>query len=103
MREDKIDVKDVQYIDEILHDLHLNVTKINDSRLDQMIEQQSLLGRKPDERKKLLLDIQRHIINNAYRLNLAAAYSASLRWSYVKDYFFMLLREETFPRLWLDK
>src|SRR5205814_2324433 len=36
---DKIDVKDVQYIDEILHDLHLNVTKINEhgKRADSIV------------------------------------------------------------------
>jgi peptide/nickel transport system substrate-binding protein len=77
--------------------------KVQDPALDALIDKQAVMVKDPDGRKKIVQDIQRHILTNAYRFNLASAYSASLRWSYVKDYFYMLLREETFPRLWLDK
>src|SRR5262249_24324145 len=43
-----------------------NPSKISDPKLDQMIEKQTTLGRNPDERKKLLLDIQRYIIDQGY-------------------------------------
>src|SRR5439155_5489306 len=43
-----------------------NVTKVNDPKLDTMVEKQTTLVRDPDGRKKLLLDIQRYILDQGY-------------------------------------
>ena len=43
----------------------------------------SFMVKDPDGRKKLLLDIQRYIINNAQALHLLGTVAPSLRWQYV--------------------
>src|SRR5262249_20704858 len=39
-----------------------NHTGINDAELDRLIERQTAVGRRPEERKQLLLDIQRLLL-----------------------------------------
>ena len=70
---------------------------------DAQIEKQSVLVKDPEGRKKILQDIQRYLINNAQVIYLVGTMPPSLRWPYLKDYFFAQNMEETYPRLWLDK
>jgi peptide/nickel transport system substrate-binding protein len=84
-----------------------NVTGINDPRLDQMIEQQTTLGRDPEARKKLLLDIQRYILDQAY-IHFIHTYDAPLvLQSYVRDFFpgfgGLALESDRWSLVWLDK
>jgi peptide/nickel transport system substrate-binding protein len=84
-----------------------NVTGINDPTLDGMIERQATLGRNPDARKALLLDIQRRILDQGYVRNFHSWDSPVVLQPYVRDYFtdFGNLSGETdkWVELWLDK
>jgi peptide/nickel transport system substrate-binding protein len=84
-----------------------NVYGIKDEKLDQMIEQQTQLGRKPDERKKLLLDIQRYILDQAYVHFFHTFESPALFQPYVRDYYpgfgALNLEADHWTLLWLDK
>src|SRR5204863_8876761 len=64
-----------------------NITKINDAKLDQMIEQQTALGRNPEARKKLLLDIQRHILDQGYIRFLHTLEGPVALQPYVRDFY----------------
>ena len=63
-----------------------NSAKVNDPKLDQMIEKQTTLGRNPEERKKLLLDIQRYIIDQAYMHNRHSYEQPVAYQPYVRDF-----------------
>jgi peptide/nickel transport system substrate-binding protein len=84
-----------------------NITKINDPKLDQMIEQQTALGRNPDARKKLLLDIQRQILDQSYIRYLSTLQGPVALQPYVRDFYagFAAINFETdrFVYMWLDK
>jgi peptide/nickel transport system substrate-binding protein len=80
-----------------------NFGKAKDPALDALIDRQAVLVKDPEGRKKILQDIQRNIINSAQYVFLAGLLAPSVRWSYVKDYFFAYNMEETYPQLWLDK
>src|SRR5262249_6720223 len=47
-----------------------NLTKVNAPKLDQLIEQQNTLGRRPDQRKQVFVDLQRYIVAQAYVHNI---------------------------------
>jgi peptide/nickel transport system substrate-binding protein len=85
----------------------INVTKINDPKLDQMIERQSTLGRNPDERKKVALDIQRQIAEQVYVQFLLTYDSPVVLQPYVRDYFAgygaINFEVERLVQVWLDK
>jgi peptide/nickel transport system substrate-binding protein len=84
-----------------------NITKVNDPKLDQMIERQSTLGRNPDERKKALLEIQRYILDQAYLHQIQSFESPTVVQPYLRDYFpgFGSLQTEPdkWSIVWLDK
>jgi peptide/nickel transport system substrate-binding protein len=84
-----------------------NVTKVNDPKLDQMIEQQTLLGRKPDERKKLLLDTQRLILEQSYYRHVQTYEAPAAVQPYVRDLFLgfggLNLEMDRWAQVWLDK
>jgi peptide/nickel transport system substrate-binding protein len=64
-----------------------NATKLKDPKLDEMIEQQAVLVRDPEARKKLLLDIQRHILQNAYFMAIHTYEPVFLHAPYVRDFY----------------
>src|SRR5262249_6783192 len=84
-----------------------NLTAIKDPKLDQMIEKQTTLGRNPEERKKLILDIQRYIIDQAYVHFFHTFESPALFQPYVRDLFMgygsLALEPDKWSLLWLDK
>jgi peptide/nickel transport system substrate-binding protein len=84
-----------------------NTTGIKDPKLDQMIEKQTTLGRSPDERKKLLQDIQRYILDQAYVHFIQTNEAPIVLQPYVRDYFggFGALNFEIdrLVHVWLDK
>jgi peptide/nickel transport system substrate-binding protein len=82
-----------------------NAVKVNDPKLDQMIERQTTLGRNPDARKSLLLDIQRYIIQQAYPMNVHTFENIGVMQPYVRDYYSGTLAqdEDRWIYVWLDK
>jgi peptide/nickel transport system substrate-binding protein len=82
-----------------------NFTKINDPQLDQMIERQSTLGRSPDERKKLLQDIQRRVLDQGYFHALFGFEQWVGLQPYVRDMLAAGLTQEPdrYLNVWLDK
>jgi peptide/nickel transport system substrate-binding protein len=64
-----------------------NVTGLKDPELDAKIEKQATLVKDPEGRKKLLLEIQRTIIDKAYLLMIGATVSDFVSWPYVKDFY----------------
>jgi peptide/nickel transport system substrate-binding protein len=80
-----------------------NAGKVKDPALEALIDKQAVMVKDPEGRKKILLDIQRQIVNNAQAVHLVGVIAPSVRWKYVKDYFYAWNLEETFPQLWLDK
>jgi peptide/nickel transport system substrate-binding protein len=83
-----------------------NNTKISDPKLDQMIEQQSALGRRPDERKKLLLDIQRYILGQGYLRSLRNTQAPLAYQPYVRDFqggSLLAQEPDKFTHVWFDK
>lgn len=83
-----------------------NPTKVNDAKLDQMIERQTTLVRSADERKKLLLDIQRYIIDQGYVRFFHSFDAPLLTQTYVRDYFpgygALNLETDKWVQVWLD-
>jgi ABC-type transport system substrate-binding protein len=63
-----------------------NLTKVNDPKLDQLIEQQNTLGRRLDQRKQVLMDLQRYIVAQAYVHNIHTYEAPSAFQPYVRDY-----------------
>lgn len=83
-----------------------NASRINDPALDQLIEKQAVMTRDPEGRKKLLLEIQRRILDNAHFLYLATNMSVTAKWPYVKDLWPAVstsMDTAHFELVWLDK
>jgi peptide/nickel transport system substrate-binding protein len=80
-----------------------NVAKVKDPALDKLIDQQAGMVKDPEGRKKILLDIQRKIIDQAQTLYLVGIVSPSVRWKYVQNYHYAYNIEEPYMQLWLDK
>jgi ABC-type transport system substrate-binding protein len=84
-----------------------NNTKINDPKLDQMIEQQTQLGRDLEARKKVLLDIQRHILQQGYLHQIVTYILPAVQQPYVRDYYpglgYINLETERYTLAWFDK
>jgi peptide/nickel transport system substrate-binding protein len=84
----------------------LNVFKLNDPKLDDLIDRQAVITKDPEARKKLLLDIQRFLIDQAYLLTLVSPASYSAAQSYVKElYPLSIVSDEYmhFEYAWMDK
>src|SRR5262249_13017261 len=80
-----------------------NRSAIKDANLDAMIDRQATLIRDPEARKKILLDIQRYIVNSASQITLYGYFEHRVRWKYVQNFIQTASVEETYARLWLDK
>jgi ABC-type transport system substrate-binding protein len=80
-----------------------NPTKIKDAALDAKINQQAVMVKDPEGRKKILLDIQRTIIEQGQFMALVGNQPNVVRWPYLKDFFIGSSIEEAYTRLWLDK
>jgi ABC-type transport system substrate-binding protein len=76
---------------------------IKDPALDAMIERQATMFDDPAGRKKILLDIQRYIVNSAHQIVIYGLFDNRLRWKYVQDWFFASVIEEPFRAVWLDR
>jgi hypothetical protein len=72
-----------------------------------MIEKQTTLGRNPDERKKLILDIQRYIIEQGYIHYFHTFLSPAAYQPYVRDMFMgygaLALEPDKWSLVWYDK
>ena len=62
-----------------------NASKVNDPKLDQLIEAQSR-EINPDKRKVILLDIQRMILDNMYVMSIRGGTGTTLLWPYVHNW-----------------
>jgi peptide/nickel transport system substrate-binding protein len=83
-----------------------SASKLSDPKLDALIEQQAVMVRDPEGRKKLLKDLQRYILNSAHQIYLAGQFVQGIRWNYLKDFFpgyFDTGLEENYVLLWLEK
>jgi ABC-type transport system substrate-binding protein len=83
-----------------------NATKINDPKLDAMIEQQSVMTKDPDGRKRLLMDIQRYIINSAHLQMINTSGGNTIMQGYVRDFYPGVATSSEYDQytpVWLDK
>lgn len=79
-----------------------NISKVNDPKLDQLIEAQSR-EINPEKRKAVLLDIQRMILDNMYVISVRGGTSTQLLWPYVHNFSPSNDRAGRFYRsMWLD-
>ncbi|MCX6022412.1 MAG: ABC transporter substrate-binding protein, partial [Chloroflexi bacterium] len=80
-----------------------NISKVNDPKLDQLIEMQSH-EISVDRRKATLLDIQRMILENMYVMTIRGGTTTQLLWPYVNNYSTGADRAGRFYRsMWLDQ
>jgi peptide/nickel transport system substrate-binding protein len=63
-----------------------NWTRINDPMLDDLIERQSVVSRDPEARKRLLQEIQRYVVDRAFKIGITSPIAASMYWPHVRDY-----------------
>jgi peptide/nickel transport system substrate-binding protein len=83
-----------------------NASHINDPKLDDLIEKQAVMVKDPEGRKKLLLDIQRQILDDAHFIYLVTNISATAKWPYVKDFWPAVGTSQDTAHsevVWLDK
>jgi ABC-type transport system substrate-binding protein len=83
-----------------------NSSRITDARLDEMIDRQATLVRDVEGRKRLLQDIQRHLLEQGYIIPTWGSQVLSARWPWVKNY--RLLNQpsnepDIFAYTWIDK
>jgi peptide/nickel transport system substrate-binding protein len=63
-----------------------NRTAYSNPQLDKLIDQQAVLTRDPDARKRILLEIQRLIIDQAYMMNLCNPQQPVMYYPEIKDF-----------------
>jgi peptide/nickel transport system substrate-binding protein len=63
-----------------------NRTKFSDPKLDDLIEKQAVLARDPEGRKKILQDIQRYVVDRAFKVGICTGQQPVMSWPYVKNY-----------------
>jgi ABC-type transport system substrate-binding protein len=80
-----------------------NRANANDKKLDQLIEQQAVMVKDPEARKKALQELQRYQISTATQITLYGLLDQRLRWKYLQGYHFGGLTEELTTYVWLDK
>jgi peptide/nickel transport system substrate-binding protein len=84
-----------------------NITGVSDPKLDDLIERQTLLGRDPERRKKLLLEVQHYLIDQAYVHAFHTFEGPAVFQPYVRDFHpsFGPVNLETYrmAQVWLDK
>jgi peptide/nickel transport system substrate-binding protein len=81
----------------------LNVAGVEDPTLDQMIDKQTTLGRDPEARRKMVLDIQRRVIDQGYPRAIYAREAPTTLQPYVRDYVAHTVEYDRFVLSWLDK
>jgi ABC-type transport system substrate-binding protein len=83
-----------------------NHTGIDDEELDSLIERQTTLGRRPEERMKLILDIQRLILDREYFHLLRGIEGPAAYQPHVRDFYVggpLSSEPDRFTHVWLDK
>jgi ABC-type transport system substrate-binding protein len=80
-----------------------NRSNLNDPQLDAMIDRQASMVRDVEGRKRLLLEIQRYVINNAHLIPVYGVYEERVRWKHVRDWAVTPLMHEPFVAMWIDK
>jgi peptide/nickel transport system substrate-binding protein len=83
-----------------------NPSKTKDPTLDKMIDQQAVMSRDPEGRKKLLMDIQRYILDQAYVTAIWGSQTPFVMWPWFKNYRVVGQRSgdnEPLIWVWLDK
>jgi peptide/nickel transport system substrate-binding protein len=76
----------------------------SDPQLDDMIDRQAVMAKDVEGRKKLVMDIERRIIDNATYIPVLAIASGWVGYPYVRDLYPNLLDPtSTFSAIWLDK
>ena len=82
-----------------------NAVRLNDPKLDAMIEQQATLTRDLEGRKKVLQDIQRFLIDAAANMAIQTQEAITAHWPEVKDLSYGFATGENAPYLyvWFDK
>src|SRR5581483_9108075 len=63
-----------------------NASKINDPKLDDMIDKQSAMVRDPAARKQALMDLQRYILDQGYIIPTWGNQSPSAYWPWLKNF-----------------
>jgi peptide/nickel transport system substrate-binding protein len=84
-----------------------NLTKFSDPKLDDLIEKQAVLSRDPEGRKKLLIDIQRYVVDRAFKIGICSGQQPTMFWPYVKNYWPVANTStnslDQWTDIWLDK
>jgi peptide/nickel transport system substrate-binding protein len=80
-----------------------NPGRVKDPQIDALIDRQAGLVKDPEGRKKIALDLQRMIINQAQTVHLAGDVAAAIRYKYVQGFFFIRAVDEVWAPVWLDK
>jgi peptide/nickel transport system substrate-binding protein len=83
-----------------------NASKISDAKLDDMIEKQAAMVRDPDGRQRLVMDIQRYILDQGHTIPIWGAVQVSGRWPWLKNYRNLgqpSSEHDPFVYMWLDK
>src|SRR5262249_9342788 len=83
-----------------------NVTRFADPKLDDLLEKQAVLSRDPEGRKKLLEEVQRYVVDRAFKIGIAWPATASMYWPYVKDLWppqHTVYSGDYWTSVWLDK
>jgi len=83
-----------------------NGTGLRDPKLDAMIEQQAVMGRDPEGRKKILLDIQRYLLTD--QPHLITLFVTVNEWFYqpfLREFYPGIngITNDQFTRTWIDK
>jgi ABC-type transport system substrate-binding protein len=82
-----------------------NTMKLADPTLDALIDRQGVMVKDPNGRKRLLQDIQRHLIENPIVLMIGATVSDFLSHPFVKDFAPGVSGNvgEQYAPIWVDK
>jgi peptide/nickel transport system substrate-binding protein len=83
-----------------------NNAKYSDAEMDRLIDQQAVMGKDPEGRKKILLDIQRKIINDAVYIPLVLYHTPYVSQAYVKGFYPPAggtAHSRVWDTMWLDK
>jgi peptide/nickel transport system substrate-binding protein len=83
-----------------------NLTKYSDPKMDDLIDKQAVLIRDPEGRKKLLQDIQRYVVDQAFKVGICAAEQPTMYWPHLMNFFpatQVSSQVDYWSDVWLDK
>jgi peptide/nickel transport system substrate-binding protein len=63
-----------------------NYTQFSDPKLDALIDQQAIMSRDPEGRRKVFQDIQRYVVDRAFKIGIAATLVGMPYQPYVKNW-----------------